>query len=71
MSQFDFLIISPLICSFIIVLFLYYSLSIKVLIPNFFGTKKFREKKIGLSNFYRVFNENVSVKAGYSRKIVF
>lgn len=71
MSQFDSLIIFPLICSLTIILFFYYNLSIKILIPNFFGTKKFREKKIGLSNFYRVFNENVSVKAGYSRKIVF
>jgi hypothetical protein len=71
MSQFDFLIISPLICSFTVVLFFYYSLSIKVLIPNFFGTKKFREKKIGLSKFYKVFNENFRIKADYSRKVVF
>lgn len=71
MSQFDFLIISPLIGSFAFVLFFYYNLSIKVLIPNFFGTKKLREKKIGLSKFYKTFTDNFIIKADYSRKVVF
>ena len=71
MSQFDSLIIFPLICSLTIILFFYYNLSINILIPNFFGTKKFRTKKIGLSNFYKFFNENSRIKADYSRKVIF
>jgi hypothetical protein len=70
MSQFDSLIILPLIYSLTIILFSYYNLSIKILIPNFFGTKKFRTKKIGLSVFYNFFNENSKIKADNSRKVI-
>jgi len=50
MAQFDNLIIFPLVWSSIIILFFYYLISIKILIPNFFGARKFREKQLNLSS---------------------
>ena len=58
MAQFDSLIIFPLIWSLLFVLFLYYSISIEILIPSFFGTKKFREKKLDSSAFFEFFKDN-------------
>lgn len=66
MAQFDSLIIFPLIWSLLFVLFLYYSMSIEILIPSFFGTKKFREKKLDSSAFFEFFKDNVEVKSSYS-----
>lgn len=63
MAQFDSLIIFPLLWSLLFVLFLYYSMSIEILIPDFFGTKKFREKKLDSSDFYEFFKQNVEVKS--------
>lgn len=50
MAQFDNLIIFPLIWSLIVFLFFYYLISIKITIPNFFETFKFREKQLNLSS---------------------
>jgi predicted membrane protein len=48
MAQFDLLIIFTLLWSLIFILFFYYNMSIETLIPNFSGTRKFREKKLNL-----------------------
>lgn len=58
MAQFDSLIIFPLLWSLLLVLFLYYNMSLEILIPDFFGTKKFREKKLGSTEFFSFFKEN-------------
>jgi len=50
MAQLDSLIISPLLWSLLLVLILYYSISIEKLIPSFFVVKKFSGKKLNLSN---------------------
>ncbi len=71
MAQFDSLIIFPLLWSLTFVLFLYYSMSIEILIPTFFGTKKFREKKLDSSAFFESFKENEEVKSAYSYSNVF
>jgi hypothetical protein len=63
MAQFDSLIIFPLLWSLLFVLFLYYNISIEVLIPDFFGTKKFREKKLDSSGFFGFLKENDKVKS--------
>lgn len=62
MPQFDSLIIFPLTWSLLITLILYYNLSIKVLIPDFFGTKKFREKKMAVFSFSSFFKENIKIQ---------
>ena len=62
MPQFDFLIIFPLIWSLLITLILYYGLSIKILIPSFFGIRKFREKKIALPSFSLFFKQNPEIQ---------
>jgi hypothetical protein len=46
-------------------------MSLKFLIPNYFGTKKFREKKLSLYGFYKFFNENSEVKAPSSASAAF
>ena len=66
MSQFDMLIIFPLSWSLTFTLLCYYTISRQFLIPNFFGTKKFRKKKLNLHGFYRVFNDNSETKASAS-----
>lgn len=66
MAQFDSLIIFPLIWSLLFVLILHYNVSIKTLIPSFFGVKKFREKKLYSSSVYGLFNSTVETKADYS-----
>jgi hypothetical protein len=63
MAQFDPLIIFPLLWSLTFVLFLYYNMSLQILIPTFFGTKKFREKKINLANYYGFFKKNTEINA--------
>ena len=52
MAQFDSLIISSLVWSLTLLLIIYYFVTIEVLIPDFFGSKKFREKKFSLPVFY-------------------
>jgi len=66
MAQFDSLIIFPLLWSLLFVLFLYYTMSIEILIPDFFGTKKFREKKLDSSTFFSFFKENSEVRSDHS-----
>lgn len=63
MAQFDALIIFPLIWSLLFVLFLHYKMSIEMLIPNFFGTKKFREKKLNSPGFFSFFTKSSKVNA--------
>ena len=69
MAQFDSLIIFPLIWSTLLVLFIYYAISIEMLIPNFFGAKKFREKKLNSPVFYGSLKENLEVKCNKSYNI--
>lgn len=66
MAQFDSLIILPLLWSLIFFLFLYYNMTMTVLIPDFFGIKKFREKKLNLYKFYKFFNESSEIKTSSS-----
>ena len=67
MAQFDSLIIFPLISSLLLTLVFYYFLSIEILIPNFFGVKKFRSKKFNSPYFYNFFdvNKGISVENSY------
>jgi len=66
MAQFDALIIFPLIWSLLFVLFIHYKMSIEMLIPDFFGTKKFREKKLDSSAFFDFFTKISKVDVAYS-----
>ena len=71
MAQFDSLIIFPLIFSLLIVLIFYYSISIGIIIPDFFGVKKFREKKSDSPLFYIQLNDNTNVNLTNSYKPIF
>ena len=71
MAQFDSLIILPLILSLLIVLILHYNMSIEIIIPDFFGVKKFREKKSDSPSFYTFFNDNAGVNLINSYKPIF
>ena len=62
MAQFDVLIIFPLIWSLTLILIVYYQLSIEVLIPQFAGIGKFREKKLGSLNSFNLFNTSLISK---------
>lgn len=66
MAQFDALIIFSLLWSLLLILFLHYRLSIEILIPNFFGIKKFREKKLNSTLFYNFFVEDSKISSTYS-----
>ena len=66
MAQFDALIIFPLLWSLLFVLFLHYKISIEMLIPDFFGTKKFREKKLDSPSFFGFFTKTSKVDMEYS-----
>jgi hypothetical protein len=66
MAQFDSLIIFPVLWSLLLVLFLYYGFSLQILIPDFFGTQKFRDKKLSLGEFYGLFDEQVLVSKSNS-----
>ena len=63
MAQFDSIIIFPLLWTLVFVLFIYYDMSIEILIPDFFGTKKFREKKLDLFVFFESFKNISEVKS--------
>lgn len=56
MAQFDPLIIFPLMWTLIFVLAIYYKISIEILIPQFSGIKKFREKKLNSLSSFNSFN---------------
>lgn len=56
MAQFDPLIIFPLVWSLILVLAVYYRLAIEILIPQFAGIGKFREKKRNSLSSFSSFN---------------
>lgn len=71
MAQFDSLIVFPLIWSLLIILIFYYSISIEMLIPDFFGAKKFREKKYLSPSFSVFLKENSEVQRDSSYKILF
>lgn len=66
MAQFDSLIIFPVLWSLLLVLFMYYSLSLQILIPDFFGIQKFRDKKLSLGEFYGLFDEQEFVSKAHS-----
>ena len=61
MAQFDSLIIFPLLWSTLFILILHYSISIKMLIPSFFGAKKFRKKKLDYPTFYSFLKSNYNI----------
>ena len=65
MAQLDSLIIFPILWSLLIVLFMYYTISIEKLIPAFFGVKKFREKKLNSPNFY-IFKNSLKFSNSYN-----
>lgn len=65
MAQFDSLIIFTLIWSLILTLILHYTVLLKLVIPNFFGVKKVREKKLNYSASDYL-NSNSTVKIGIS-----
>ena len=71
MPQFDSLIIFPLILSLLLTLILYYNTAIKIVIPDFFGVKKFREKKSDSLFFYMNLNDNINVNLIHSYKSIF
>lgn len=66
MAQFDTLIILPLIWSFLAIFFFHYQMSIRILIPHFFGAKKFREKKLNSTFFYNCFLEDLKITSKHS-----
>jgi hypothetical protein len=63
MAQFDSLIIFSLLWSLAFVLFFYYAMSIEILIPDFFGTKKFRDKKLNSIEFFNFFKESEEIRS--------
>ena len=65
MAQFEVLIIFPLIWALLVTLFLHYKLSIELMIPIFFGTKKFREKKLK-SSVSKILIGSSRTELGYS-----
>ena len=65
MAQLDSLIIFPLIWSLLFVLFFYYTIAIKKVIPSFIGVKKFREKKLNSPNLY-AFKNSLKVNNSYN-----
>ena len=72
MAQFDSLIILPLILSLLIIIFIYYHISIKIIIPDYCGVKKFRKKKSN-SPFFCLFfkNNNTAINLTSSYKPIF
>ena len=62
MAQFDPLIIFPIVWSLTLVLAAYYRLSIEILIPQFAGIGKFREKKLSSLGSFNSFNTSLISK---------
>ena len=65
MAQFDSLIIFPLIWSLLLTLTFHYIFLLNTIIPNFFGVKKFRGKK--LENKFSTFSSTVKTSNSYSQ----
>jgi hypothetical protein len=65
MAQLDSLIIFSILWSLLIILFMYYTISIEKLIPAFFGVKKFRGKKLNSPNFY-MFKNSLKFSNSYN-----
>ena len=63
MAQFDPLIVFPLIWSLSLILAIYYQLSIEVLVPQFAGGGKFREKKLNSLGHFNSFNLSLISKS--------
>ena len=66
MAQFDSLIIFSLIWSLLLTLILHYNVLLSTVLPNFFGIKKFREKKLNSPTFYNSLNPNLGLKVNNS-----
>jgi hypothetical protein len=68
MVQFDSLIIFPLIWSLFLTLTFYYIFLLNTIIPNFFGVKKFRGKKLEFSlNNFSTFNSTVITSNSFNQ----
>lgn len=61
MAQFDSLIIFSLVWSLLLTLGFHYNILLNTIIPNFFGVKKFREKKLNSPSFYNSLNSNLGL----------
>ena len=67
MAQFDSLIIFPLLWSLLLTLAFHYTFLLNTIIPNFFGVKKFRGKKLEFSlNNFSTFNSTVKTSNSYN-----
>ena len=66
MAQFDSLIIFSLIWSLLLTLAFHYNFLLNTILPNFFGIKKFREKKLNSPSFYNYLNENLGLNVNNS-----
>jgi hypothetical protein len=69
MAQFDSLIVFPLIWSLLLILVFYYTISIEMLIPDFFWSQKFR--KIFITFFSAFLKENSEVQRDSSYRTLF
>lgn len=47
-------------------LILHYNVLLNTVLPNFFGIKKFREKKLNSPTFYNSLNSNLGLKVNNS-----
>jgi len=66
MAQFDSLIIFSLTWSLLLTLVLHYNVLLSTVLPNFFGIKKFREKKLSSPTFYNSLNSNIGLNVNNS-----
>ena len=71
MAQFDSLIVLPLIFSMLIVLIFHYNISIQTIIPDFFGIKKFRIKKLDSSYFPSSKHNRIGINLANSYKLFY
>lgn len=60
MAQFDSIIIFPLLWSLLLTLLLHYNILMETVVPNFFGAKKFRTKKLDSALFGSNLSTNLS-----------
>jgi len=66
MAQFDSLIIFSLTWSLLLTLVLHYNVLLNTVLPNFFGIKIFREKKLSSPTFYNSLNSNLGLNVNNS-----
>lgn len=71
MAQFDSLIIFPLLWSLLLTLGFHYTILLNTIIPNFFGVKKFREKKTDYALFDSFLNKPSGTKNANSYTNIF